>query len=395
MAIEVLILAGDTDGNLGDLAIVTATCDAIRSADADATISLLTSSPARDVSRLNITPIRRGLRGLLGLAKAANRADLTICGGGGLFQDDDSLAKMPYWAIRLMFVRLFATSIHGLSIGAGPLNHRFSRFFAWLALKQMVTVSVRDELAKTALQPLTGKSVTVIPDPAFCLQATSQADAEQTLAASGVPLDGRPVLGVAVRRWFHKHSSVIPYKYAVRLGLNKHRGKEKMQSFIRLLSLSLERVTERTGAHILFLPTYNVEHEADQDVCNQVAALLKPGTHSTLQLSDPRRYKSICGLATAMICGRMHPGILAAGQGTPILGLEYNQKFTGVFSLLSRKDSCISMAEFVDDDRSAWLTERLVAMIEQPATSRPDTTNLEMLTRNYIVQLAVQAATPS
>ena len=130
LAARILILAGDTDGNLGDRAIVTATCQRLRRIDPDAEISLVTSRPGRDRECLGIVPIARGLRGLPQLIQAARRSDLVICGGGGLFQDDDSLAKMPYWALRLLMLRPFSRRIAGLSIGAGPLRYRVSRMFA-------------------------------------------------------------------------------------------------------------------------------------------------------------------------------------------------------------------------------------------------------------------------
>ena len=92
---RILIIAGDTDGNLGDLAIVTATIQAARELAGDATISLVTGRPERDRKRLRIEPIARGAAGLSTLFAAARRSDLVICGGGGLFQVDATLAKIP------------------------------------------------------------------------------------------------------------------------------------------------------------------------------------------------------------------------------------------------------------------------------------------------------------
>jgi len=68
---NVLILAGDTDGNLGDLAIVTATCNHIRQVDPHSSICIVTSFGARDRERLDITPIPRGWRGIGALFNAA------------------------------------------------------------------------------------------------------------------------------------------------------------------------------------------------------------------------------------------------------------------------------------------------------------------------------------
>src|SRR5688572_1729717 len=85
------ILAGDADGNLGDHAIVQSTCAALRSVLPGVAISVVSAEPERCRDHFGAEPIPRGLRGLPALARAAARSDLVLCGGGGLFQDDDSL----------------------------------------------------------------------------------------------------------------------------------------------------------------------------------------------------------------------------------------------------------------------------------------------------------------
>ncbi|MCP5091796.1 MAG: hypothetical protein GY949_12825 [Gammaproteobacteria bacterium] len=386
---KILILAGDTDSNLGDLAILTATCEEIRDHIPNSRISILTSYPRRDQERLGINPIARGWRGMHALASAARHADLVICGGGGLFQDDDSLVKMPYWAIRLLLVRLLAGPIAGLSIGAGPIDFRISRFFARMALRQLDPVSVRDPLAKSALAPLTQKTVHVVPDPAFLLNAAPESDARDTLQESGVPVDGSPLLGVAVRRWFHKSSSLIPYKYALKLGLQKNRGQNEMSTFVELAAAALDDVIERTKAHVVFMPTYNVVHEADIEVCQAVESRMTSGNKTILQLDDPRLYKAVTSLLSVMLCGRMHPAILAAGLGTPIVGLAYNQKFFGTFSMLEQEDHCMSISDFVGNESSSQLSEMLVAALTEPAKYRTETAAIERRTKRFIEKLVI------
>ncbi len=390
---KILILAGDTDSNLGDLAILTATCEEIRDHIPNSRISILTLHPSRDQERLGVIPIARGWRGIRALASAARHADLVICGGGGLFQDDDSLVKMPYWAVRLLLVRLMAGPIAGLSIGAGPLNYKMSRFFARLALRQLDPVSVRDPLAQSTLAPLTQKTVHVVPDPAFLLAAAPERNARDTLQESGVPIDGSPLLGVTVRRWFHKSSSLIPYKYALKLGLQKNRGQKEMSAFVELAATALDEVIERTKAHVVFMPTYNVEQEADVRVCQAVASRMKSENKTILQFDDPCLYKAVTGLLSVMLCGRMHPAILAAGQGTPVVGLAYNPKFFGMFSLIEQENRCLSMDEFVQNELHVDLANMLVATIQEPAEYRPDTAGIECEIQAFLKNLVAPTTT--
>jgi polysaccharide pyruvyl transferase WcaK-like protein len=386
IAIKVLILAGDTDGNLGDLAIVTATCERLRKVHPGAQISILTSHPDRDSRRLGITPIRRGLRGIGSLLTTARRADLVICGGGGLFQDDDSLLKMPYWAVRLACLRLVTRRIAGLSIGAGPLRYPVSRLFARLALSTLGPATVRDPLALAVLQPLTRTRIRVVPDPAFILKASPSRVARQVLKDAGVPLD-KPLVGVAVRRWFHTNSNFIPHTYAVKVGLNRNRGSAKMGEFSEYTATVLNDVVSQAGAHVLFMPTYNVRHENDTAVCAGIASKMPDGSSTILNLDDPKLYKAVTGLLSVMLCGRMHPAILAAGQGIPIVGLSYNQKFFGTFSMLGHGARCLSMTEFVHNRETARLSAMLREAIRRPADFTPDTTALQLVTSRFIEEL--------
>ena len=43
----------------------------------------------------------------------------------------------------------------------------------------------------------------------------------------------------------------------------------------------------------------------------------------------------------------MHPMILAAAMGTPVVGLAYNPKFGGFLQLISRADACVEVEDFV------------------------------------------------
>ena len=316
-----------------------------------------------------------------------------ICGGGGLFQDDDSLLKMPYWAIRLACLRLVTKRIAGLSVGAGPLDHASSRLFARLAVKTLNPCSVRDPLALGVLQPLTRKAVEVVPDPAFMLQGAAENAATQALLDAGVPT-GKDLVGVSLRRWFHARSSLVPRKYAAKLGFGRARGQAMMSAFTKSTAAVLNNLVTHSNAHIVFMPTYNVRHENDAAVCEEIAARLPAGSHSSLCIDDPKLYKAVTGHFSVMLCGRMHPAILAAGQGTPVVGLAYNQKFFGMFSLIGQQARCISMTEFVANDESVRLTAMLREAIRHPAQFKPNTATLAKATAKFISDLVTPSTAP-
>ena len=261
----------------------------------------MTGHAERDRRRLGIVPLPR-TGGFGALLREARRADLVLCGGGGLFQDDDSLVKMPYWAARLTLLRALTRRVAGFAIGAGPLEHPASRLFARAALRSLEPVTVRDALAAAALAPLTHKPVSVVPDPAFMLEPAPARAAAETLAAAGVPA-GKPLVGVALRRWFHKGRDLLPYKYAAMLGLRSGRGRTQMATLVERRAATLDRVLAAAGAHAVFLPTYNVPHENDAEVCAAIARRMRSAEPTLLALDDPALYKAVAGRTASPSCG--------------------------------------------------------------------------------------------
>lgn len=95
-------------------------------------------------------------------------------------------------------------------------------------------------MARSVLGPLTDKDIAVIPDPAFVPKAASVDAARAALHDANVPLDSVPLVGVAVRRWFHESSNILPHKYAAKLTLRRDRGREQMSMFIRVVAEALD-----------------------------------------------------------------------------------------------------------------------------------------------------------
>jgi polysaccharide pyruvyl transferase WcaK-like protein len=356
---RVLILAGDTDGNIGDRAIVYSTCRELRRLNPQVRITVVSGRPKADRAFFGAETVPRGAAGFLPLAAAAARADLILCGGGGLFQDDTSLIKMPYWAARLAWIRCFNDNIHGYSLGVGPLRSAIGRLSGRVAFGCMSKISVRDPFALDLARTLTGKPVRLVPDPALTLPPSPPRVASQILARAGVPDDGRPLIGIAARRWFHHRRSLIPHKYAVRYRLRGVPGAEKCERFTSLLADVLDRLAMQYGAHALFMPTYNVAHEADDEICRQVIRKMRPGRAGIAPIQDPRDYKAVCRRLSVMLGARMHPTIFCAAMGRPVVGLAYNTKFQGFFRLLGCEERVMTIDDFVSGER----TEELIRMI--------------------------------
>jgi polysaccharide pyruvyl transferase WcaK-like protein len=329
---KVLILGGDSDYNLGDAAILAALC-AQFAADGATRVTVTSSRPAKRLPQGATDVISRGLRSSAEVLRAAHAADLVVIGGGGLFQDDDSRVKMPYWASRIATLKLANGNLAGHSVGAGPLRHPESRLAARITCSTLASVSVRDPFAHAALSACTRKQIDIVPDPAFMLAPASQSTADSYLASIGIT-PGRPILGLSLRKWFHSRGGFLPSRMRIALGMQDDRGRQTMSDLLAQLATVLVPIAKQLGASILLLPTYTAAYENDVDICREFARLVRDCDVNLAAIDDPTLYKAVTGRLTVLVSARMHPLILAAGMGTPVVGLAYNGKFSGMFDML-------------------------------------------------------------
>ena len=369
---RLLLLGGDSDANVGDTAILLSLYQCIQRARPGAEVCVTSNRPeigsllAKSGSRQSsVSVLPRGASGFGALLRAAPRQDLIVVGGGGLFQDDDSRIKMPYWAARIAMLRALNARIVGHALGAGPLDHVESRGCARFACSSMRSVSVRDRFAQRWLSKSIGRDVSVVPDPAFMLEPAPHDAAKALVRSLGLSPD-RPLIAVALRRWFHQRGGFIPHRVRAGVGLDRNHGEWQMNELRDELASSLRGVARRLGASLLLLPSYHAAHEGDVQECTKLLADLDNGVEARMAtIRDPALYKAVAGLATVMVSARMHPLILAASMGVPIVALAYNGKFEGLFDLLGRRSGLSWLEEFGRDDTAEKLGDLVLSALDE------------------------------
>lgn len=357
--VRVLVLGGDADGNLGDRAIRMATARHLRALPGDVRVVVVSRDAGRVREECGAEAVPPGLAGLPALLRAAASADLILCGGGGLFQDDDSLVKMPYWALRLAAVRLLCRRIVGFSLGVGPLRSAPGRLAARLAFATMERISVRDPEALRVARSLTSKPVEMVPDPALSLPAASPGVVERWLRERGVPDDDRPWIGLAPRRHFPPRSRLVPHMVRWKLQPGYRRLGHGSDRLADVLARTLDRLAEAHGARVLLLPSYARPHEGDVRMGREVLERMTVPRAHLLVPDDPVLYRGLAARLDVLVGGRMHPTIFAAGAGTPVVGLSYNPKFEGLFRLLDLGERVLPVEALLEAGGEDALRERV------------------------------------
>lgn len=360
---RIVLLGGDTDYNVGDKAIVAALASQLAVLVRDLRLSIV----GRPVSRSELPAvidrvIPRGAGGFVELLAEAHRSDGVCVAGGGLFQDDDSRVKMPYWAVRLSLLRAANPNLAGHAIGAGPLAHVESRAAARIACANLRSVSVRDGFARRWLAPCTGHVVPVVPDPAFMLPAASSMRAAEWLRERGLR-PGQPIVGMALRRWFHRRGGFVPHRVRHVLRLDREAGAAEFGTLLEDVAAAVRPLLKQLDAALLLLPTYDVGHEGDGAACARIAALLPDVPVHLGRIEDPALYKAVAGRLALMVSARMHPLILAAGMGVPLVGLAYNGKFEGLFELLGIPGRFLWLEDFRDGGQAGRLRDLLMSAL--------------------------------
>jgi polysaccharide pyruvyl transferase WcaK-like protein len=382
--VRVLIVGGDLDGNLGDRSLIAGMCDDLRSAGRPVELRVPTSRAGGPAGGdLGAVPLRRGARGLGSLLRAASRSDLLLWGGGGLLQDDDSLVKVPYWTSLLALLGPLSRCTVAYALGVGPLRHRASRWLARRALGRCDVISARDRYGQALATELCSLPVTLVPDPALLLRPAPSRAAREWLRDRRVPLDGRPIVGVALRRWFPPRDRVVPHRLRSRFASSPEAAAPQAGKLIDHVARALSGIAEDLGgAHLLFLPTYAIAAEGDVEICHRVLA--KTGTPGQVEvIRDPRLYAAVVRELQLMVGGRMHAAILAASAGTPFAGIGYNPKFDGFFELLEAADLLVPVQRVVEDGGAEALLGVLRAALDAGPPSPERVELLRERTRQF------------
>ncbi len=314
--------------NLGDLAIITATIEAMKRALPEIDIIMLSDDPNHTASLYGIRALPIGIGGIL---RAVREADMVLLGGGTVFTDVSSKAIIVINTSLLYLSRFYRTPIATYAIGTG----RMSRLGAWLVrhlLPAFTFCTVRDDESRRDLISLcsdVGTRTTVTEDAAFSLRPATRPAARDNCVV------------ISPRRIFHYANSLLPFYIRKRLGLLPAGYSAKLDSFKTLLAEVADFLVCEHGARIRFLPMYSAMGEArgisgylksrfsarDDVICDDILSRMRHGDRADVFLSDsPMDVLTMLTESRLVIGVPLHSLILAHVAETPFVGLSYQEK---------------------------------------------------------------------
>lgn len=293
--------------NSGDEAVLGGILSGLREALPDCEPVVLSGDPESTRAQHQVKAISR--MNLGAVVSALKQAKLLISGGGSLLQDVTSRRSPLYYLGVLWLAHRAGVPTIVLAQGMGPLDHPLNRLLARKQLEQTQVITVRDPVSAEFLAKLgvTKPPIAVTADPSFLLQPDDSVRLEAWWSLH-IPA-GRPVLGVALRRWATGNPAE---RYTA-------------------IADAVAAFAQESGAFVLFLP---MQYPQDLHVAEELAGWT-PAESRVLNLSlTPREMIAAVGRCDFILAMRLHALIFAVQQTTPALGLAYDPKVLD-FSLLA------------------------------------------------------------
>jgi polysaccharide pyruvyl transferase CsaB len=309
-------------GNTGDEAIAQVMTDHLREAVPDAELTIISGNPQHTAAAYGVRVI--GCHEPLAIAEAIRDTDLTIIGGGGLFQDywgvdPDSVFSrerrgLGYYVAPALLSTIYGKPVMLYAVGVGPLLSEHGRRLTRVAADIAARITVRDAGSRDLLQSLgvSPAKITLTADPVF--DFTPSAD------AAGLPevlewRSGGPAIAVCLRNW--------------NFGVD--------QSYCeRQIALALDELIATEGARVLLIPFQpDSTGTGDPAVARGVYDQLRHRQQAAVLTAEcpPAALAGLLASANLVLGMRLHSIIFAISAQVPFVALEYDPKVGGAAEL--------------------------------------------------------------
>jgi polysaccharide pyruvyl transferase CsaB len=305
-------------GNAGDEAIARVVTGQLREQVPGAEITIVSGNPAQTAEAYGVRAI--GWRDPLAIAEAVRHTDLTILGGGGLFQDywgfdPAAILTREHWGLSFYVTPALLSAVYAkplmlYAIGVGPLLSEHGRKYTKVAGDIASRITVRDMASKDLFESLgvcTDK-ITVTADPAFNFTPAPEA---ADLGEVREWKSNGPAIAVCLRTWnFGADSTFCD----------------------REVAAALDEVLAEEGGRILFVP---FQAGDDLYVARRVFQQMRHREKAAL-LAEPCSPEMLAGIvanADLVLGMRLHSVIFSLSAQVPFVALEYDPKVGGLAEL--------------------------------------------------------------
>ena len=295
-------------------------------------------------------------------------AALVLQGGPNWADRWTDLRSVMERRLMLAAARSFGVPAYHLGVGCGPFAWSGSKSWSLTKLARHTlnlydTIVVRDQASGPALKRL-GVQTHVIESTDMAVGLTPQSDPRYTELAQQIDQSPSPKLVVCVRDFQHNYPQM----------------KQKRADIIDAFAQALDQVTPRLGS-IWFLSTDQQAYSGkatDADFAREIQAKRRGGGAVIVdqEVALPSALKDLYGRFDAMLSLRLHPTILALGQGVPSAVISYDRKCEEFFQQVGRPHAMLRPEE-ISVQRLVEAIDALLAENDRSAIRSAMTTLVE------------------
>ena len=249
------------------------------------------------------------------MRKAIEESDFVILGGGSLIQDITSSYSLWYYVGLINLCRMMKKNIYVAYQGIGPIGKKSNEMLTKMTLNASKKLWIRDEMSINTLREIgvVKPNITLSSDAVFMLKPPSRDRVAVLLAKAGIRTDdGRPLIGIAPRRWGTE---------------------DKTGAFARIA----DECINRFNAKVVF---YAFHKETDVRYINEICSRMTNRAYIVADSYLPSEVMGMMGEMTLNIGVRLHSLIFSAKMGVPLLGISYDPKIDGFMDMLGMSPVC-------------------------------------------------------
>jgi len=319
--------------NLGDDAILTAMLAELRRAVPGAEFVVAGGDPNEIAAAYGVEAV--AVRDIRAVDAALARADLAIVGGGGFIFDYDGIISpydflrgditymFPYYRAALC-ARARDVPVYFYAVGVDSLVTPAGRALTRDVLSLASAITVRDPLSLLELREAGVRCpvIEVTADPAVRIPPPRGT------------WDARPsgrVVAVVVRPWL---------RFA---GTWTASAAQYFERYVSWIAAAADHVVDAWGATPVFVAGQRYSDD-DLDVARRVvSAMGRPERGLVVpEVDDEEQYRAAFSGADLVVSTRLHPLILAATAGVPVVGLAAGEKVRAFLGSLGLEGQVVS-----------------------------------------------------
>ena len=297
----VLICGAYGLGNSGDEAILEAVLSQIRETDSTVPVTVISRDPRRTADLHKVRAVWSF--NVFGLLRAFRHCGLFLSGGGSLVQDVTSRRSLLYYLTMMRLAKRFGCTVVMYGCGIGPVEKNGDRKLAAKVINECADcITLRDSGALEELNALgvTEKDVRVSGDPALSLKAAEGVDLDGAMRALGMEPDERYIA------------------YSLR-----DMGEDRLPA--SLVASAADECSRKFGCRTVFV----CNSKEDSAFSERVSELMETPFMIVMEGLRSSVVLGILSRAAALVSGRLHSLIFAAGVGAPAVAVSYDPKVSG------------------------------------------------------------------